>query len=45
MDEIELGNTTMREVFDRGVTYLRGLSEHKQGLILLENLIKERNDV
>ena len=45
MDEIELGNTTMREVFDRGVTYLKGLSEHGQGLILLENLIKECNDV
>jgi len=45
LDEIELGNSTMREVFDRGVNYLRTLKEHKQGLILLENLIKERKYV
>jgi hypothetical protein len=45
IDELELGNTTMREVFDRGVTYLRGLGDHAVGLALLEDLIKERNDV
>jgi 5'-deoxynucleotidase YfbR-like HD superfamily hydrolase len=43
--ELSMGNRTISEVFDRGVEYLKGLAQHKVGLQLLEDLLKERKYV
>tara|TARA_R110000868_G_scaffold114309_4_gene306302 strand:- start:485 stop:925 length:441 start_codon:yes stop_codon:yes gene_type:complete len=43
--ELDMGNRTISEVFERGVEYLRGLTPHPVGLKLLEVLIKERRHV
>jgi 5'-deoxynucleotidase YfbR-like HD superfamily hydrolase len=45
LGELEMGNRTISEVFDRGVEYLKGLAPHPVGLKLLEELIKERKHV
>jgi len=45
LGELEMGNRTISEVFDRGVEYLKGLTPHPVGLKLLEELIKERRHV
>ena len=42
MSELDMGNRTISDVFERGVEYLRGLTTHQVGLKLLEDLIKER---
>ena len=43
--ELNMGNRTISEVFERGVEYLRGLTPHQAGLKLLEDVIKERRHV
>jgi 5'-deoxynucleotidase YfbR-like HD superfamily hydrolase len=43
--ELDMGNRTISEVFERGVDYLRGLTPHPTGLKLLEELVKERRHV
>ena len=45
LGELSMGNRTISEVFDRGVEYLKGLAQHKVGLQLLEDLLKERKYV
>lgn len=45
LGELEMGNRTISEVFDRGVEYLKGLVPHPVGLKLLDELIKERRHV
>lgn len=45
LGELEMGNRTVSEVFDRGVEYLKGLTPHPIGLKLLDELIKERRHV
>lgn len=45
LDELEVGNTTAAEVFDRGVDYLKNLNEHSVGSMLLEQLQKDRKNV
>jgi 5'-deoxynucleotidase YfbR-like HD superfamily hydrolase len=42
LGELDMGNRTISEVFERGVEYLRGLTPHPVGLKLLDSLIKER---
>lgn len=42
LGELDMGNRTISDVFERGVEYLRGLTPHPVGLKLLEDLIKER---
>ena len=40
-DEIELGNSTMHEVFKRGVDYLNEMDEHPRGVLILEQLLQD----
>jgi 5'-deoxynucleotidase YfbR-like HD superfamily hydrolase len=42
LGELQMGNRTISEVFERGVLYLRGLTPHQAGLELLDELITER---
>lgn len=44
-DEIELGNSTMHEVFKRGVDYLNEMDEHPRGVLILEQLLQDYKHV
>lgn len=45
LDELNLGNRTAYEVFDRGVAYLRSLPSLPAGEALLTEVMKDRNYV
>lgn len=45
LDELNMGNRSISEVFDRGIEYLKGLPPHPIGLKFLEELLKERRHV
>lgn len=40
--ELDMGNSTMKEVFDRGIDFLKTLEPHPIGLQLVEALLKDR---